>query len=52
MSPENYSFVIALIIKPFAFLVVVAFLLGIRFTFAKYFPSGKLKNILLHRIGR
>lgn len=48
---ENDSFLLALLIKPFAFLLLMALLIGVRVILSKHLPKGKIKDLLLRRIG-
>jgi hypothetical protein len=47
---ESQSFYIALFLRPFAYLGIVAFFLSIRFALLKHLKHGWLKKLLLRRI--
>ena len=50
MTNEQWSFAIAMAVKPFALLAILGFLLVCRYLVIWYMPEGKLKNILLTRL--
>ncbi len=52
MTPEQYSFTLALIIKPFAVLAVLTLLLLVRFAIIKYMPDSWLKRLFLIRLNK
>lgn len=52
MTSEQISFALAIAIKPFVLLVMLGFLLCIRFAVIKYVPEGRLKRLLLIRLNK
>jgi hypothetical protein len=52
MTREQTSFMIAMLIKPFAVFAVLAALLCVRYAVIKYLPSGRLKRLLLIRLDK
>lgn len=52
LTPEQLSLAVAMIIKPFAALALMAFLLFIRFSIIKHMPESKFKRLLLIRLNK
>ena len=52
MTREQTSFMIAMLIKPFAIFAVLAALVCVRYAVIKYFPAGRLKRFLLIRLDK
>lgn len=52
MTPEQTSLVLAMLIKPFALLLVLGVLVCIRYGIIKYMPDGWLKRLFLIRLDK
>jgi hypothetical protein len=52
MTPEQMSLTLAMLVKPFIILSVLALLLCVRFAIIKYFPESRLKRLLLIRLNK
>ena len=52
MTPEQKSFALALVLKPFAALAFMTLLLAIRFAVMKYMRDGWLKRLFLVRLNK
>ncbi len=52
MTREQTSLMIAMVIKPFVFVIGLALLVCVRYAVIKYFPEGRLKRFFLIRLDK
>lgn len=52
MTREQTSLMIAMLIKPFVFVIGLALLVCVRYAVIKYFPEGRLKRLFLIRLDK